>query len=82
MKNNKEMNGYYNLITDMAKKLGDLKGYDVGYNTPLSGMMIISHQGHNYLIVAKMLSDDKTISEELYNNSYRSAKRLERLSED
>lgn len=62
-----ESNAYYDLITDLSKKIGDLKGYDYGYSSPKAGMMIVSYKGHNFLITAEALSrtEDASISDEL-----------------
>jgi len=40
----------YNLVCDMAQKLGMLKGYETGYSGPKKGKMIINKDGVNYLI--------------------------------
>lgn len=39
-----------NLVTDMAKKLNDLKGFEAGYGNPKKGKMIVNHNGVNFII--------------------------------
>ncbi len=68
-----EARGYYSLVTDLAEKVNILKGYEMAYTSPASGMLIISHGGVNYLITAEALSktDDVDIGDELSRNKYR-----------
>ena len=40
----------YDLVNDMASKLNNLKGYNVGYSNPKKGKMIINYNGENYLV--------------------------------
>lgn len=40
----------YGLVSDMASKLNNLKGYEVGYSNPRKGKMIVNHNGENYLV--------------------------------
>lgn len=62
----------HNLITDLSRKIGDLKGYDYAYNGPKTGMMIISYGGYNYLVTAEPLSysDQVSLSDELKHTHY------------
>lgn len=40
----------YNLITDMAQKLNNLKGYDTAYTNPQKGKMIVNFEGQLYML--------------------------------
>ena len=63
----------YDLVTDLAKKVGDLKGYDYGYSLPKTGMMIIQHRGVNFLATFTPLSstEDTSIATELRRQEYK-----------
>lgn len=65
-----KLTGYYNLITDLAKKIGILKGYDTAYTVPSTGMMIINHDGINYLVTVDALSNDVSLSEEMKRSEH------------
>lgn len=84
MSNNKNSDAYYNLITDLGKKIGDLKGYDYGYILPSAGMMIVSYNGTNFLVKAEILSsaNDVSISDELNNNKHRFISRIQQITEE
>lgn len=40
----------YELVTDMTRKLQNLKWYEVGYSNPRKGKMIVNFNGQNYLV--------------------------------
>ena len=40
----------HELVTDLARKINDLKGYEVGYGNPGKGKIIINKDGMNYLV--------------------------------
>lgn len=81
---NAKTDGYYSLVTDLGKKIDMLKDYSAGYMLPSSGMMIISHNGINYLLTAEALStsDEASIADELSRNKYRFTSRQEELKKE
>lgn len=40
----------YDLVHDMATKLNNMKGYEVGYANPAKGVMIVNFNGQNFLV--------------------------------
>lgn len=52
----KEESKNYDLVVDMATKLQNLKGYEIGYSNPRKGKIIINHNGQNYLINIEPIS--------------------------
>lgn len=40
----------YELITDLAQKLDNLKGYDTAYTNPKKGKMLINHNGQLFIV--------------------------------
>ena len=38
------------LVHDMATKLNNMKGYEVGYANPKKGIMIVNFNGQNFLV--------------------------------
>lgn len=40
----------YDLVTDMAAKLDNLKGYDAAFMNPRKGKMIVNFNGQNYIV--------------------------------
>lgn len=68
-----EVNANYDLVTDLAPKIGQLKGYDYGYSLPTAGMFILQHKGFNFMITAELLSraEDQSISDVLHANKFR-----------
>lgn len=40
----------YDLVHDMATKLNNMKGYEVGYANPKKGIMIVNFNGQNFLV--------------------------------
>lgn len=73
-----ESNANYDLITDMAQKVNNLKGFDTAYCLPSAGMMILSHKGVNFLIEATPLSrtEDISIGDEMANNKFKFAAKV------
>ena len=81
MTTTEKMTAYYNLVTDLAKKIGDLKGYDYAYLLPASGRMLVSHNGVNFLITAEALSDDMSLSDEMKRSYHLFTSHLVELEE-
>lgn len=40
----------YSFVTETARNLNRLKGYDVAYSTPKKGKMIVNYEGQNYIV--------------------------------
>lgn len=57
--NDKE-NNYYDLITDLAPKIQQLKGYETGYTRPKEGM-IINRNGVNYIVEFNCIGEGDVI---------------------
>lgn len=70
MTNNDIKNAYYDLITDLAKKINDLKGYESAYMLPSSGRILITHNGVNFMLTADILSttDTTSLHDEMQNS--------------
>lgn len=81
---NSSMDGYYQLVTDLGKKIDNLKGYDAGYMLPSSGMLMISFNGINYLLTAEALSKtkDMSLADTMQQNKFRFTSRQEELRKD
>jgi hypothetical protein len=47
---NEKENEYYDIITDLALKIQQLKGYQTAYSKPKEGKMVINHNGINYIV--------------------------------
>lgn len=82
-----ELTAYYNLVTDITPKIGYLKDYDYAYTAPGTGMFILEHDGHNFLITAELLSrsTDASLSDALHSNRFRFEARqreLEQMKKD
>lgn len=59
----------YILITDLARKINDLKGYEAGYGSPKKGKMIINKDGMNYLIDIEPIGEGD-IAEKMKRDHY------------
>lgn len=74
-----ETTANYDLITDLSKKIGYLKGYDYAYMLPSAGMMMVSHKGVNFMLTAEPISrtEDVLLDEEVSRNKFRFTSKLE-----
>ena len=43
------------LITDLAQKINNLKGYDTAYTNPKKGKMLINHNGQLFIVDVELI---------------------------